>query len=158
MRGGPFRAGVTLAVCAVSALLLACPIGRLRVRIPDFVTSDVRGLFLFRVDDTSGQLVAAGSIEFLGLEQSERHGGEVLIYRQRSAANEPSLGPLRTPVVRDPEAPAALELQLAFLNPLAPGWFKVASYNAVGASRPSTSQTFVATDPASSGQRGREIR
>jgi hypothetical protein len=147
MRGGPFRAGVTLAVCAVSALLLACPVGRLRVLIPDFATSGVRGIRLFRVDDVSGALVAAGSLEFLGLEPNERLGGELLVYRQRSAADEPAFGPLRSPVVRDPEAPAALEVQLAFVNPLAPGWFKVASYNAVGTSRPSTSQTYVATDP-----------
>jgi hypothetical protein len=144
---GPFRAGISLAVCAVSALLLACPIGRLRVLIPDFATSDVRGIRLFRVDDVSGALVAAGSLEFLGLEPNERLGGELLVYRQRSTADEPAFGPLRSPVVRDPEAPAALEVQLAFVNPLAPGWFKVASYNAVGTSRPSTSQTYVATDP-----------
>ncbi len=147
MRGGPFRAGVTLAVCAVSVLLLACPVGRLRVLIPDFATSDVRGVRLFRVDDVSGALVAAGSLEFIGLEPNERLGGELLVYRQRSAADEPTFGPLRSPVVRDPEAPAALEVQLAFVNPLAPGWFKVASYNALGTSRPSTSQTYVATDP-----------
>lgn len=146
MRGKVFRAGVLLALFSLSTLLVACPLGRLRVRIPDFATSDVRGIRLYRVDDASGQLVHAGSIQFLGLETNETLGGEVLAYRQLTAEGEPWFGPLRTPAVRDPEAPAALEFELAFLNELPSGWFKVASYNEIGISKPSSGQTYVSTD------------
>jgi hypothetical protein len=144
MRGSPFRAVVTAAVFAVSTLLLACPLGRLRVKIPDFATSDVRGVRLYRVDDATGQLAPAGSIRFLGLENSEELGGETLAYRQLTAEGDPWFGPLRTRVVRDPSQPAALEVELAFLNQLPAGWFKVASYNPYGTSKPSSGQTFIA--------------
>ena len=146
MRGNAFRLGVTVAVCAVSALLLACPLGRLRVLIPDFATSDVRGVRLYRVDAASGQLVEAGSLQFLGIETNEALGGETLAYRQLTAAGAPWFGPLRTVVVRDASQPASLEVELAFLNQLPAGWFKVASYNAYGTSPPSTGQTFIAAD------------
>ena len=46
-------------------------------------------------------------------------------------------------MVRDPSQPASIEVELAFLNQLAAGWFKVASYNSVGTSRPSVSQTYI---------------
>jgi hypothetical protein len=143
MRGNPFRVAVTAAVFAVSALLLACPLGRLRVLIPDFATSDVRGVRLYRIDDASGQLVPAGSIQFLGIEMNEPLGGETLVYRQLTAAGAPWFGPLRTPVVRDPSQPASLEVELAFLNQLPAGWFKLASYNPYGTSQPSSGQTFI---------------
>jgi hypothetical protein len=146
MRGSAFRLGVTAAVCAVSALLLACPLGRLRVLIPDFATSDVRGVRLYRVDDASGQLVAAGSVQFLGIEMNEALGGETLVYRQLTAAGAPWFGPLRTAAVRDASVPASLEVEVAFLNQLPAGWFKVASYNAYGTSQPSTGQAFIAAD------------
>ena len=143
MRGNPLRVGVTAAVLSISALLLACPLGRLHILIPDFVTSDVRGVRLYRVEEGSGRLVAAGSIQFLGFETHDKLGGETLAYRQLTSENTPWFGPLRTPVVRDPSQPASIEVELAFLNQLAAGWFKVASYNSVGTSRPSVSQTYI---------------
>ena len=146
MRGNAFRVAVTAAVCTVSALLLACPLGRLRVRIPDFATSDVRGVRIYRADDPGGPLVAAGSLQFLGLETNEALGGEQLAYRQLTAAGAPWFGPLRTLVVRDASQPASLEVELAFLNQLPAGWFKVASYNAYGTSKPSTAEAFIAAD------------
>ena len=148
MRGNPFRVLVTTAVFAVSALLLACPLGRLRVLIPDFATSDVRGVRLYRVDDATGQLAPAGSIQFLGIEVNDAIG-ETLAYRQLTAEGDPWLGPLRTTVVRNASQPASLEVELAFLNQLPAGWFKVASYNAYGTSKPSTSQSFIAAEEES---------
>jgi len=145
MRGHAFRAALTVAVFALSTLLLACPLGRLRVRIPDFVTSDVRGLQLYRVDDASGALVAAGSLQFLGIETNAELGAEMLTYRQLTPDGKLAFGPLASPVARDGAEPAALEIELTFLNGLPAGWFKIASYNAYGASGPSAGQTFIAT-------------
>ena len=148
MRRSLCRSAVTAGVFAVSTLLLACPLARLRVLIPDFATSDVRGVRLYRVD-ASGQLAPAGSIQFLGIDATEALGGETLAYRQLTAEGDPWFGPLRTYVVRDPGQPAALEVELAFLNQLPAGWFKVASYNAYGTSKPSSNQTFVAAEEGS---------
>ena len=146
MRSHAHRAAVTSAVCAISLWLLACPFGRLRVLIPDFTTSDVRGVRVLRVDDAGGRLVPAGSLQFLGIE-ADAQSGEMIAYRQLTAEGQPWFGPFRSVVVRHAERPTALEVELTFLNPLDAGYFKVASYNAVGTSRPSAGQSFMPTAP-----------
>ncbi|MGH7289326.1 MAG: hypothetical protein ACREI8_15050, partial [Myxococcota bacterium] len=123
MRQNSFRVLVTAAVFSVSALLLACPMGQLHVLIPDYVTSSVKGVQIYRVDDASGELVDVGRIEFLGIET--RNKGEVIQYRQLAADGTPTFGPLHTRLTRDPSQPASIELTLAYLNPAPAGWFKV---------------------------------
>ena len=142
MRKRSFQLAVTATVFCVSAFLLACPLGQLRMQIPDFFTSEVKGVQLYRIDDTSGQLVDAGRIEFLGLETSKQ-GSELLKYKQLAPDGTPWFGPVFTEVLRDASKPASLEVTLAFLNQLPAGWFKVASYNLFGTSSASTSQTFI---------------
>lgn len=143
MRKRAFRFVVTLAVLFLSSTLLACQLGQLRVLIPDFLTSGVAGVQLYRVDDATGQLVDAGYIQFDGIEVHEDRGEEMK-FSQYNADGSFALGPVYAPVIRDPAMPASIELGLSFLNQLPSGWFKIASYNLVGTSRPSTAQTFVA--------------
>ena len=141
MQRRSLRLLLTAALLCASASLLACPMGYLRVLIPDFVTSEVRGIRIYRVDDTTGQLAAAGHIEFVAIEPGR--DGEQMKYKQFNADGTPWFGPIWTPVVRDPTQPAAVQLTLAMLNQLPAGWFKVASYNQYGTSPTSTGQTFV---------------
>ena len=141
------RVLTTASVFLVSALLFACPIGRLRMVIPDFETSAVLGIQLLRVEDGSGSLVDAGAIRFDGLENDAAEG-EVLVYRQFDVGGKPGLGPLRAPVVRDLEQPEAIQIELSFLNELPAGWFKVASYNGAGTSGPSSSQAYIGVSAA----------
>jgi hypothetical protein len=147
MRLNASRVLATATVFLVSGLLLACPIGRLRMVIPDFETSAVRGVQLLRVEDGTGDLVEAGAISFVGLE-SDAAEGEVLVYRQVDAEGKPSLGPLRAPVVRDPEQPEAIQIEVSFLNELEAGWFRVASYNGAGTSGPSSTQAYIGVSTA----------
>jgi hypothetical protein len=142
MRQRAFRAAATAAVLCIASFLLACPWGQLNVQIPDFFSSDVKGIRLYRVDDASGQLVDAGSIEFLAVERAAG-GQEMLRYRQLSPEGEVTWGPVYTRVERSVEQPNGLTIRLGFVNQLPSGWFKVASYNLIGTSRPSASQTFV---------------
>jgi hypothetical protein len=142
MRLNASRVLTTATVLLVSSMLLACPIGRLRMLIPDFETSGVRGIQLLRVEDGSGALVDAGAIRFLGLENDSAEG-EVLVYRQIDVDGKRWLGPLRAPVVRDPDQPEAIQVELSFLNELPAGWFKVASYNGAGTSKPSSAQVYI---------------
>ena len=142
MRKRSFRLAVTAAVFCMSAFLLACPLGQLRLQIPDYFTSDVKGVQLYRIDDASGQLVDAGRIEFMGVEKTKT--GEVLKYKHVSPEGDPWFGPVFTQVIRNASQPNGIEVTLAFLNQLPSGWFKVASYNLIGTSRASTTQTFVA--------------
>lgn len=140
MRKRAFRLAITAAVFCVSAFLLACPVGQLRMQIPDYFTSEVKGVQLYRIDDASGQLVDAGKIEFLKLEKKKT--GELLKYTQLTPAGD-SFGPLYAHVIRDASKPNGIEVTIAFLNQLPSGWFKVASYNLIGTSRASASQTFI---------------
>ena len=79
MRKHPFRTAATAVLLCVSAFLLACPLGQLRLQIPDFETSGVKGVQLYRVDDSTGQLVDAGRLEFMKLDTSK--SGEFLKYK-----------------------------------------------------------------------------
>jgi hypothetical protein len=97
---------------------------------------------MFRIDDTTGQLVSAGKIEFLGIEEGA--DGEVLKYIQRDDAGNGVFGPVSTPITRSASNPNGIEMTLAYANQLPAGWFKVASYNLIGTSTASTSQTFIA--------------
>lgn len=141
MRMRAFRAAATVAMLSVSAFLLACPMGQLRLQIPDYFTSEVKGVQLYRVDDASGELVDAGRIEFIALETSGN--GEYLKYKHVAPDGSGLLGPVFTEISRLPTQPNGIEVTLAFMNQLPSGWFKVASYNLIGTSRASTAQTFV---------------
>ena len=47
-------------------------------------------------------------------------------------------------MIRNASQPNGIEVTLAFVNQLPAGWFKVASYNLIGTSRVSATQTFIA--------------
>jgi len=141
MRKRSFRWSVTAAVVCMSAFLLACPIGRVRVQIPDYISSNVKGVQLYRIDDASGALVDAGRIEFIKVENTAE--GEFLKYKHVSPEGEWWFGPVHSPIIRIPNQPNGIEITLAFLNQLPSGWFKVASYNLIGTSSASVDQTFV---------------
>ena len=137
----PIRLLTTAAVLAVSTLLLACPVGQLRVMIPDFESSVVQGIELYRVAEDSGTLELAGSLHFKRV-QGDGVTGEVIVYRQETADGE-LLGRQEAPVLRDPDQPDAILVDFLFLNELPSGWFKVATFNAAGTSPPSAAQKYV---------------
>jgi hypothetical protein len=141
MRKQSLRLALTAALLCGSASLLACQLGSFRVLIPDYLTSDVRGIRVYRIDDATGELAAAGHIEFLAIEAGK--GGEKLKYTQFNVDGAPWFGPIYTPVIRDPAQPAAIQLTLSMLNQLPTGYFTIASYNQYGTSPPSTGQTFM---------------
>src|SRR5688572_11974943 len=141
MRRRAFRAALTAAVFCFSSLLLACELGQLRVRIPDFFSSDVQGVRLYRVDDATGELVDAGRIEFVSVGTSAQ--GEYVEYMQYTPDGQPGWGPVYAPIERLPDDPNGVDVTLGFSNTLPSGWFKVASYNLIGTSKPSSTQTFV---------------
>jgi hypothetical protein len=141
MRVKPIRVVATAAVLLASSLLLACPVGQLRVMIPDFESSMVRGVEVFRVDESSGALESAGSIHFKRVKE-DGVTGEVIVYRQETADGE-LMGRQEAPVLRDPDQPDAVLVQFFFYNDLPSGWFKVATFNGAGTSPPSSAQKYV---------------
>ena len=141
MQGGTVELDASKSSQYVSSLLLACPLGRLHVLIPDFESGGVQGIHLLRLDDVSGSLEPAGSIVFKGLVSDET--GEYLLYRERDTDGTLG-GTVHGPVTRDPSRPDAIQLEFWFKNELPAGWFKVTTYNEAGASPPSATQAFVA--------------
>lgn len=141
MRGRGFRAALTAALLCGTLTLLACPLGRLRVLIPDYETAGVRGLRVYRVDDATGQLVGAGHVEFMALEKGR--DGEYMKYAQYDANGAAYAGPLYGKIERVGSRPGAIQLSVGFVNPLPAGWFRVASYNPYGTSPVSSAQAYL---------------
>jgi hypothetical protein len=135
----PTRLASVLAALSLSLLLAGCETARLHILVPDFFPSGVDGLRLYRVLD-GGALKGAGQIVFSGLTKTAQ--GLQVQYTQY-ATNGKAWGPLTAQLLRP--ATGQAELQLTIINPNAGGYFRFASYNEHGTSRPSTGQLYLAT-------------
>jgi hypothetical protein len=131
------RFAMLLGALSLSLLISGCGPGRLHILIPDFVAKGVDGIRLFRVA-AGGGLQAAGRIEFRGLSSSA--GKLEMRYAQLVPGRAP-WGPLVASAKRP--ATGQLELELAFYNPGPAAFFRFATYNEKGTSRPSASKLYV---------------
>lgn len=131
---------VALLALVVPALS-GCEMRLLRVIIPDFETSAVEGVQVWRLDDATGQPVLRGRLVFQGSTQ-DRFGMEVVEYA--IVQNDGTQGyTLMAEVERDSVDPDRVELDLYYTPRDAQGWYKVSTFNAVGASPLSTAQTYL---------------
>ena len=132
-----------LAAFAVTAclciLLSGCSLTRLHVFILDFFPSQVLGVRVYRVEPGTGKLVRAGRIVVGEITRTKE--GETVPCTHYTPDGK-VYGPISSPVRRRVTNPDALELWLPFVNPLASGNFRVASFNAAGTSGPSEGQVF----------------
>ena len=125
-----------VAALSLSLLLTGCGPGRLHILIPDFVARGVDGLRLYRVTDRGLQV--AGRIEFAGVTTTA--SGLQMKYTQFVPGREP-WGPVMAAMKRP--ATGQVSLEMAFLNPGEPGYFRFASYNERGNSNPAAGQIYV---------------
>ena len=127
-----------LAVCAINT---GCNLRALHLVIPDFETSQVVGVNIWKVDAGQPQDVAditfgaitmqdfgAGPIEVIGYDMTQLDGSQISMI---------------TPVIRDPAAPGGIEIHLFFQKSVPSGLFKASTYNAAGSSPLSTEQTYL---------------
>jgi hypothetical protein len=139
----PSRFAALLGGISLALLLSGCGPGRLHILIPDFQSSSVDGLRIFRVAEANG-VQAAGRIEFGPIVVG--NAGLEMEYTQ-VAPGKDTWGPLTARVKQ--RRGGQLELELAFFNPGAPAFFKFASYNRHGTSPLAEGSIYVAADPAS---------
>jgi len=129
------RFALVLAAAVLSPTLFGCGPARLHVLIPDYIASDVDGLHLYRVG-AGDALSDAGVIVFGGIILTT--SGFQMQYTQVTGSTV--FGPLLVPV--SVPKPGQVQLELTFMNPGAPGYFRVASYNALGTSKPALGQVY----------------
>ncbi len=127
------RLALALAVLALPLLLCGCGPVRLHILIPDFIAKGVDGIRIYRVG-SGGALADAGYIAFGGIVLTA--DGLQMRYTQY-APDHTAWGPLMVPV----ELPGGqVALEMAFLNRGSPGYFRFASFNEYGTSKPTVGQ------------------
>jgi hypothetical protein len=122
-----------LALALAFVLLTAAPGCQLRtihVVVPDFASSLVQGIDVYRVDEATGQPLYAGQLSF-GQIVVQPDGSEVVAYALTEPDGTTTSG-LQTPLLR--VGGDAVELHLIFSGATPSGDFRVATYNAAGAS------------------------
>ena len=130
-----------LAAMSLGLPLCGCSIRAVHVVIPDFLSHQVEGLTIFRLDDTTGAPVADGRVDVTSVDTLP-DGSQVLHY-SLITPNGTVYGQIPAAVVDDPSNPDSVGFYL-FLDPNSPsGWFKVSSFNAYGSSPLSAEQTYV---------------
>ncbi len=124
------------ALLFAAALLLLCVEGckwfEVTVRIPDFDSRRVQGVWMWRKDPATGQFVRAGQIVFQPQAASAAAGAEDLQY----AVVQPdgTAFPLRAPIERDTTTPDRVTVRLWYARYLDPGEYRVSTYNESGES------------------------
>ena len=133
-------------VLAVLALVLALPALSgctprvLQILIPDFDSAAVAGVQLWRLDDATGAPMPSGQIVFEALQAASEK--ELLRY-QLQQPDGTTLDGLYAQVERDPANPDEVRVNLTYLRPDGPGWFKISTFNDFGSSPLSTQQTYL---------------
>lgn len=125
-----WRWGRALVLALLLVAVQGCKWFELTVQIPDFESREVKGLWVWRKDDASGQWQRAGQILFQGTQTSS--GQEQLSY---VVMQPDGFGlPLTTPVVRSATRPDLVTLRIWYARFLEEGEYRVSTYNAAGES------------------------
>lgn len=131
---GLLRASLATALLAFPLLLAGCEIGGLTMVIPDFESSEVLGVRVYRQVDSTGDpdvdYVLASEIVF-NEPVLAADGHERMNYTVDGLTNSDTFS---TVVTRDAQNPDRVEVDLLFMYELPDGGFRVSTYNAVGES------------------------
>ncbi len=122
------RAAILVFV-AIALCLGGCEVKSLQIWIPDFDSSQVRGVWIYQFSETSGEFEKMLQLVFT--EPFDKEGTEVLTYTSDEFMDgEGSQVHVETQVVRNPENPDEVTLELWFPcePPIA---IKVSTYNAI---------------------------
>jgi len=122
------RHALRLALLALVLPLLACDPTFLTVKIPDFGSKQVEGVWVWRLSAQTNQYEREALIRFQGVTTLTT--GQFLSYAAYSNAGTQSL---TAGIVRDPANPDVVTVTLGF-ELGQPGVFKVSTFNAAGES------------------------
>jgi hypothetical protein len=131
-------ARVLLAVALLP--LFGCSLSFLTVRISDFESKQVRGIWVWRRSEQTGQYLKDTQLVFGTLVKQAQ--GELLLYTTTYGPLG-ERGALSTGLARDASNQNIVTMQVAFLRRSAPGTFKVTTYNAIGDSPLSDQSDFL---------------
>ena len=122
------RHALRLALLALVLPLLACEPTWFTVKIPDFGSKEVEGVWVWRLSTQTHQYEREALIRFESL--SSLPSAQILSYAAYSNAGAQAL---TAGIVRDPANPDVVTVTLGF-ELGEPGVFKVSTYNAAGES------------------------
>lgn len=117
-----------------------CEFSHLKVMIPDFESSLVEGVQLWRLAEGTDEPVRAGRLVFS--QVSDEFGNETIDYTIELADGTTSMT-LPASLNRNASQPDSVELELYYIRSEPAGWFKVSTYNAFGSSQLSLTQTYL---------------
>lgn len=129
------RRAFAITLCALALPISGCDLSFLTVRIPDFDSKKIRGIWISRRSETSGQYVHVSKVTFQTLTTVS--GSTILSYLSVVGPLGESAS-LTTGLQRDRSNPDIVTLKLGFQRLAAPGLFKVSTFNQVGESPLST--------------------
>lgn len=119
--------------------LSGCDLRVLRVFIPDFDTASVDGIHVWRLDDATGSPIIQGQLLFEG---RTRQGDGELVHYEIVLADGTPIGSASAALQRNDTNPDAVYLDLLY-TPAQSGWYKVSTFNEVGSSPLSITQTYL---------------
>jgi hypothetical protein len=129
------RALKRTALIAIALLMIpmgGCTWVNFMVRIPDFDTAEVAGLWMWRFSTASGVYERTNRITFAGV--TEQAGAESLKYEIRDQSDQLLGMTMTTEVARDAANADSVTLDLWYARFSPPGAYKVSTYNTAGES------------------------
>lgn len=138
------RALAALTAGCVAFLLTACDLRRVDLLIPDFESSQVEGVEVWRLAEGSNTPVYAGTIRFSDVQVDPASGREFVDYVNLPADGATDAVATQAWLVHvDATNPDAVQLLLIYDMRTESGWYKVSTFNAQGSSPLSVAQTFL---------------
>ncbi|HVP28122.1 MAG TPA: hypothetical protein VMW35_03050 [Myxococcota bacterium] len=116
-----------LLLCLFTAT--GCDLQWVNVVIPDFGSKQVKGVWIWRLSEQTGQYVRDTEIVF---ETTANAGGHDILSYETTSGPLGERGTLPTELVHDAQNPDQVTLQMGFMRLSAPGSFRVSTYNVAG--------------------------
>ena len=127
------RLFLALLLIAVIPAATGCELRVLNILLPDFEASGVDGVEVWRLDESTGEPVTAGILDFLGTKTVETMNGPVEVIEYEIVyADGTRTKPILARMEHDEASPGDVQVRLIFKT--AAGIFKVSSYNEAGSS------------------------
>jgi hypothetical protein len=124
---------VALAVAALLLVPLAgCELKTVRIQLPGYGNGAIEGVWLWRLDDATGQYVRACRIDFQG-RGFTGSGLETVSYVQ-NCDNGHRMGALLAKVTRSASDPGTATLELEYARWESPGMYRASAFNSAGES------------------------
>jgi len=121
--------GCAAALALALLPLQGCSLTYFTLSIPDLGSKDVRGVWLWRLSPVTGQYER--DTQFVFTEPEPAAGDDLLSYTAVASDGSPAVD-ITTYLIRDPENPDRVTLQLVYGRRGEAGFFRASTYNQMG--------------------------